>query len=59
MAAAAAVSVATTHEVGASAVWTIPANPTIYPNWAATQTFLVGDSLRCRFFVGHLTDSQK
>ncbi|KAK1298133.1 hypothetical protein QJS10_CPB14g01079 [Acorus calamus] len=52
MAAVVAVSAATTHEVGGSAGWSIPANSTIYPNWAATQTFLVGDSLHFTFTTG-------
>ncbi|KAK1282374.1 hypothetical protein QJS10_CPB22g01103 [Acorus calamus] len=44
MASAASVSLGT-HVVGGSTGWTIPSDSKTYTNWAAGQTFRVGDSL--------------
>ncbi|KAK1282373.1 hypothetical protein QJS10_CPB22g01102 [Acorus calamus] len=49
MAYAASASVATTHEVGGSVGWTMPEDSETYTDWAAGQTFKVGDSLRFSF----------
>ncbi|KAK1282375.1 hypothetical protein QJS10_CPB22g01100 [Acorus calamus] len=52
MASAASASAATTHEVGGSEGWTMPEDSDTYTNWAAGQTFRVGDSLRFTFPMG-------
>lgn len=38
---------ATKHDVGGTTGWSIPpnANASFYSDWAASQTFVVGDSL--------------
>ncbi|KAJ0977764.1 hypothetical protein J5N97_013238 [Dioscorea zingiberensis] len=46
------VGAATTHVVGGSTGWTIPPNNTFYPDWASSQTFLVGDILQFNFETG-------
>ncbi|KAM0934987.1 putative Phytocyanin domain, cupredoxin [Dioscorea sansibarensis] len=44
---------ATQHVVGGTATgWTIPPNATFYSEWAASQTFVVGDSLVFNFTTG-------
>ncbi|KAK1306122.1 hypothetical protein QJS10_CPA10g00377 [Acorus calamus] len=52
MVSAASVSAATTHDVGGNTGWTIPSDSKTYTNWAAGQTFRVGDSLRFTFPTG-------
>ncbi|KAK1282369.1 hypothetical protein QJS10_CPB22g01106 [Acorus calamus] len=52
MASIASVFAATTHDVGGSTGWMIPSDSTTYTNWAAGQTFRVGDSLRFTFPTG-------
>ncbi|RWW30972.1 hypothetical protein BHE74_00013716 [Ensete ventricosum] len=47
-----AVGAATSHTVGGSSGWTIPPNATLYPDWAASQTFAVGDTLVFDFVTG-------
>ncbi|KAH0450137.1 hypothetical protein IEQ34_020829 [Dendrobium chrysotoxum] len=43
---------ATSHTVGGSTGWTIPPNPSFYPNWSAAQKFGVGDTLVFNFTTG-------
>lgn len=38
----------TLHVVLDTSGWIVPSNPTAYANWAATQTFAVGDVL-CKY----------
>ncbi|KAK1260309.1 hypothetical protein QJS04_geneDACA023036 [Acorus gramineus] len=45
MAFAASVLEATTHVVGGSTGWMTPSDSKTYTNWAASQSFRVGDSL--------------
>lgn len=40
--------------VGDSSGWTVPANPTLYSDWAARNSFVVGDTLSKNFFSLHL-----
>ncbi|URE14673.1 Plastocyanin-like domain [Musa troglodytarum] len=47
-----AVAAATSHTVGGSTGWTIPPNATFYPEWAASQTFAIGDTLVFNFATG-------
>ncbi|RZC53818.1 hypothetical protein C5167_012675 [Papaver somniferum] len=42
----------TSHVVGDSLGWIIPASPSVYSDWASKQTFKVGDSLVFNFAVG-------
>ncbi|KAK1259266.1 hypothetical protein QJS04_geneDACA005646 [Acorus gramineus] len=49
MASSSLASAATTHEVGGRVGWTMPEDSETYTNWAAGQTFRVGDSLRFTF----------
>lgn len=46
-------SKAETHEVGDDLKWTVPSNGSVaYQNWAAGETFLVGDVLEFEFTTG-------
>ncbi|KAI3853026.1 hypothetical protein MKX03_033049 [Papaver bracteatum] len=42
----------TSHVVGDSVGWIIPASPSVYSDWASKQTFKVGDSLVFNFASG-------
>ncbi|KAI3950915.1 hypothetical protein MKW92_042312 [Papaver armeniacum] len=42
----------TSHVVGDSVGWIIPASPSVYSDWASKQTFKVGDSLVFNFAAG-------
>lgn len=43
---------ATDHVVGGSTGWTIPQSAQVYSNWAAGQTYAVGDTLTFNFQTG-------
>ncbi|XP_058103587.1 mavicyanin-like [Magnolia sinica] len=38
-------AIATEHQVGDKAGWTLPPNPSFYEEWAKTKKFVVGDVL--------------
>ncbi|KAL2634070.1 hypothetical protein R1flu_005549 [Riccia fluitans] len=44
---------AETHTVGGAAGWAIPSSRTFYNEWAANETFAVGDKLTFVFTNGH------
>ena len=44
------ISSAATYTVGDKTGWTIPSSPNFYAQWAAKQTFKVGDVLGNFFF---------
>ncbi|MCL7045590.1 hypothetical protein MKW94_030388 [Papaver nudicaule] len=48
----------TSHVVGDSQGWIIPASPSFYSTWASKQTFKVGDSLVFNFAAGMHTAAE-